>query len=158
YVLAITNSLQYRLPSGQPGFDNLVIAGDWTNNGLNFGCVESAARSGVDAGQTLLARLELYAPPFVYSDDPEPIVPGTPYVVPATPLVFGPPYQLKDVLVRGMLIDADRATMQQTVDQILGAAAPSGMKFTVLGDWAFLQLGWIGSNMSGVSPDAGYGQ
>lgn len=158
YVLAVTNTLRYRLPPGQPGFDNLVIAGDWTKNGLNFGCVESAARGGLQAGETLLARLGLYAPPFVYSDEPQPVVPGPSYVVPATPLVFGPPYQLADVLVRSMLIDADQDAMQRAVDEQLAPAAPRGMQFKVLGPWAFLQIGWIGSNTSGVSPDAGYGQ
>ena len=31
---------------GETGFDNLVITGDWTDCGLNAGCVEAAVMSG----------------------------------------------------------------------------------------------------------------
>ena len=36
----------YRLAPGSTGFANLVVAGDWTDYGLNAGCVEAAVRSG----------------------------------------------------------------------------------------------------------------
>ena len=37
------------------GFDNLVVAGDWTDSGLNAGCVEAATRSGQLAAQAVHA-------------------------------------------------------------------------------------------------------
>ncbi len=46
YVLSVKNSTPYRLNGGQSGFDNLYLAGDWTYNGLNAGCVEAAMMSG----------------------------------------------------------------------------------------------------------------
>jgi hypothetical protein len=49
YVLSVAGSTKYRLKSADTGFDNLFLAGDWTHNGLNVGCVESAAMSGVQA-------------------------------------------------------------------------------------------------------------
>jgi uncharacterized protein with NAD-binding domain and iron-sulfur cluster len=49
YVLSVAGSTRYRLKSGDSGFSNLFLAGDWTHNGLNVGCVESAAMSGVQA-------------------------------------------------------------------------------------------------------------
>jgi len=53
YVLSVAGSTKYRLKSGESGFDNLYLAGDWTHNGLNVGCVESAALSGVQASRAI---------------------------------------------------------------------------------------------------------
>jgi uncharacterized protein with NAD-binding domain and iron-sulfur cluster len=47
YVLSVPGSSQYRLPANNPDeFSNLYLAGDWTENGLNCGCMEAAVMSG----------------------------------------------------------------------------------------------------------------
>ncbi len=51
YVLSVAGSLPYRLRSDRSGFRNLYLAGDWTVNGLNAGCVEAAAISGCIAAR-----------------------------------------------------------------------------------------------------------
>jgi uncharacterized protein with NAD-binding domain and iron-sulfur cluster len=53
YVLSTAGSIQHRLASDESGFDNLVLAGDWTDNGVNGGCVEAAAISGLQAARAL---------------------------------------------------------------------------------------------------------
>ncbi|MBI1880662.1 MAG: NAD(P)-binding protein [Chloroflexi bacterium] len=54
YVLSVVDSSQYRLPAHDPDeFRNLYLAGDWTANGLNMGCVEAAAMSGLLASSVL---------------------------------------------------------------------------------------------------------
>ena len=40
---------RYRLRPDESGYDNLVLAGDWTDNGLNAGCIEAATISGLQA-------------------------------------------------------------------------------------------------------------
>lgn len=53
-VLSVPGSPQYRLPAIDPHeFSNLYLVGDWTKNGLNLGCVESAAMSGLLASNAL---------------------------------------------------------------------------------------------------------
>ena len=47
YVLSLPGTAQYRLAPDESGFDNLVLAGDWTRCGLNSGCVEAAVMSGL---------------------------------------------------------------------------------------------------------------
>jgi uncharacterized protein with NAD-binding domain and iron-sulfur cluster len=47
YVLSVPNSVQYRLPPDDSGFENLFLAGDWTRCGINAGCVEAATISGL---------------------------------------------------------------------------------------------------------------
>ena len=46
YVQSLPGTDRYRLAPGSTGFANLVVAGDWTDCGLNAGCVEAAVRSG----------------------------------------------------------------------------------------------------------------
>ncbi len=51
YVLSVPESMEHRLPSGASGFTNLVLAGDWTRNAVNLGCVEAAVSSGMAASR-----------------------------------------------------------------------------------------------------------
>ncbi len=53
YVLAPPGSLQYRISPLDSGYDNLTIAGDWTDCGFNEGCVEAAVMSGRLAAHAL---------------------------------------------------------------------------------------------------------
>jgi hypothetical protein len=57
YVQSLPGTDQYRLQPGGTGFSNLTVAGDWTNNGLNAGCVEGATRSGQLAAESVLAQV-----------------------------------------------------------------------------------------------------
>src|SRR6185437_6163864 len=57
YVFARQRTCRYRLEPGNSGFDNLFLAGDWTRNGINAGCVESAARSGALAAEAVSAAV-----------------------------------------------------------------------------------------------------
>jgi uncharacterized protein with NAD-binding domain and iron-sulfur cluster len=53
YVLAQPGSLQYRISPLDDTYDNLTIAGDWTDCGFNEGCVEAAVMSGRLAAHAL---------------------------------------------------------------------------------------------------------
>lgn len=53
YVLSVNGSLKHRLKPGASGFTNLVITGDWTDNGFNIGCVEATVMSGMLASNAI---------------------------------------------------------------------------------------------------------
>ncbi|HUF60977.1 MAG TPA: FAD-dependent oxidoreductase [Verrucomicrobiales bacterium] len=53
YVLSVAGSTKYRLWPDESGFENLVLAGDWTRNYLNIGCVEATVISAMLASQAL---------------------------------------------------------------------------------------------------------
>jgi uncharacterized protein with NAD-binding domain and iron-sulfur cluster len=53
YVLTPAGSVRSRLGAGESGVSNLVLAGDWTRNGIDGGCVESAITSGIQAAREL---------------------------------------------------------------------------------------------------------
>ena len=46
YVLSLPDTVRYRISPLDDAYDNLTVAGDWTECGLNFGCVEAAVMSG----------------------------------------------------------------------------------------------------------------
>lgn len=53
YALAAPGKCRYRISPLDMTFDNLAVAGDWTESGLNTGCVESAVMSGLLAAHAL---------------------------------------------------------------------------------------------------------
>jgi uncharacterized protein with NAD-binding domain and iron-sulfur cluster len=53
YVLTPAGSVKSRLAADASGVDNLVLAGDWTLNGIDGGCVEAAVLSGLQAARAL---------------------------------------------------------------------------------------------------------
>jgi hypothetical protein len=58
YVTTPAGSVDSRLHPDQSGFDNVVLAGDWTHSGIDGGCVEAAVISGERAGAALIARTQ----------------------------------------------------------------------------------------------------
>jgi uncharacterized protein with NAD-binding domain and iron-sulfur cluster len=65
YVITPAGNTKTRLESGKSGFDNLVLAGDWTKTPINGGCVEAAVISGMQAAQALTGEDE----PIIGEDD-----------------------------------------------------------------------------------------
>ena len=53
YVLSGKGTTSQRLRAGQTGYDNLVMAGDFTFTALNYGCVEAAVMSGMEAASAI---------------------------------------------------------------------------------------------------------
>ncbi len=53
YVLSPPGSAQYRLKPGESGFRNLTLAGDWTENTINAGCMEATVMSGLAASRAI---------------------------------------------------------------------------------------------------------
>lgn len=53
YVLSLPGTDRYRLRADRSGFDNLVLAGDWTDTGFNLGCIEAAVISGFQASRAI---------------------------------------------------------------------------------------------------------
>ncbi len=53
YVLSVAGSTKYRLWPDEARFENLVLAGDWTRNYLNIGCVEATVISAMLAAQAI---------------------------------------------------------------------------------------------------------
>jgi hypothetical protein len=56
YVLSVAGSTIHRLPPHDPDeYANLYLAGDWTDNGMNCGAMESAVLGGLLAARAFSA-------------------------------------------------------------------------------------------------------
>ena len=53
YVLSFVGTSKYRLKTDGTRFNNLFLAGDWTQNGINIGCIEAAVTSGLMASRAI---------------------------------------------------------------------------------------------------------
>ena len=53
YVQSLPGSGAHRLRADGSGFDNLFLAGDWIDSGLNAGCIEAATLGGLQAGNAI---------------------------------------------------------------------------------------------------------
>ncbi|MFZ4721396.1 MAG: FAD-dependent oxidoreductase [Ilumatobacteraceae bacterium] len=56
YTLTVAHTMQHRMKGWENGFDNLVLAGDWTYTGFNIGSFEGAVMSGKLAALALVGR------------------------------------------------------------------------------------------------------
>jgi uncharacterized protein with NAD-binding domain and iron-sulfur cluster len=56
YVQSLPGTDRYRLRSDESAYDNLFLAGDWTDSGLNAGCIEAAVLSGLQAANAVQGR------------------------------------------------------------------------------------------------------
>jgi len=54
YVTTFAGTVKYRLQPGESGYDNLLLAGDWTKTGIDGGCVEAAVISGKKAAEAII--------------------------------------------------------------------------------------------------------
>jgi hypothetical protein len=53
YTMARANTRQWRLETGQSGYANLLLAGDWIQNHILIGCVEGAVVAGLQASRAI---------------------------------------------------------------------------------------------------------
>lgn len=56
YVQSLPGTNSLRLRAEESGWDNLVLAGDWIDTGLNAGCIEAAVMSGYQAANAVLGQ------------------------------------------------------------------------------------------------------
>jgi uncharacterized protein with NAD-binding domain and iron-sulfur cluster len=56
YVQSPPGSAAHRLRADESGYDNLFLAGDWINCGLNAGCIEAAVLGGLEAANAVRGR------------------------------------------------------------------------------------------------------
>ena len=53
YTLSVAGSTKYRLKADASGYANLYLAGDWTDNHFNSGCIEASTMSGMQASRAI---------------------------------------------------------------------------------------------------------
>ncbi len=140
YVLTTAGSVEHRLPSDESGFENLSLAGDWTRNGIDGGCVEAAVISGIEAaaritgvGAVIPGRESRWLRP-------------APVELPAY-VEFGgrattpPPFLSEGGRLRGYVIRGESQRIADLVERMFDIPAGGAMDYRSLGSMVLLLLG-----------------
>jgi hypothetical protein len=148
YVLFVAGSTKHRLPADDSGFDNLVLAGDWTRTGLDAGCVEAAAMSGLQAARAITGE-DVTIPgeaPFFQArrrtprrrDDALPR-----YIDRPDEMAVRAPYGMKGVTLHAWPARADGAAAQRLVDRYLNAPSNDSLQVRVSAPWVFVVAAFL---------------
>jgi uncharacterized protein with NAD-binding domain and iron-sulfur cluster len=151
YVLTPAGSVEHRLPSDDSGFENLTLAGDWTRNGIDGGCVEAAVISGIEAAAALTGE--------------KPTIPGRAdgwlrprplerpqYVEFGGRATAPPPFQCQGGRLRSLLLRGDEESIAQLVERMFNAPAGDAVEYRPLGSPVVLLVGEFGRVASLTPP------
>ena len=122
YVTTPAGSVDSRLDPGESGFENLVLAGDWTRSGIDGGCVEAAVVSGERAAEALVAR----------RSDPRPAVHGATRYVDYGALATAPgPLLCERARLYCFFVKTDHARVQHLCDRVLKHPTGGELRYRV---------------------------
>jgi hypothetical protein len=121
YVTTPAGSVDARLDSDQSGFANLALAGDWTHNGIDGGCVEAAVISGERAATALIARRPGAGAGSRYR----------PYVEYGALATAPGPLLCERARLYCFLLSTDRARVQQLCDRVLKEPSGGARRYVV---------------------------
>jgi uncharacterized protein with NAD-binding domain and iron-sulfur cluster len=140
YVLTPAGSVKHRLPSGESGFENLALAGDWTRNGIDGGCVEAAVISGIEAAESITGIAHT-----IPGRDPDWLRPRAlelpPYVEYGGRATTPPPFLSMGGKMRGLLLEGEEDRIADLVDRMFNVPAGGSMDYRSLGSNVLLLLG-----------------
>jgi uncharacterized protein with NAD-binding domain and iron-sulfur cluster len=151
YVLTPARSVNQRLRSDESGFDNLVLAGDWTKNGIDGGCVEAAVTSGMQAARKLtgIKRSITGQSPRWIQPAPDQLPAYVEYGGRAT--APGPFLSIKGTL-RSFLLEGDEIRIADLVRRTLDEPAGPEVAYRAIGSNVLLMVGGFERVSSMASP------
>ena len=140
YVLTPAGSVKHRLPSGESGFENLALAGDWTRNGIDGGCVEAAVISGIEAAESITGIAHT-----IPGRDPDWLRPRPlelpPYVEYGGRATTPPPFLSEGGRMRGLVLQGDEQRIADLVDRMFNIPAGGSTDYRSLGSNVLLLVG-----------------
>jgi uncharacterized protein with NAD-binding domain and iron-sulfur cluster len=139
YVLTPAGTVEHRLPSGDSGFANLKLAGDWTATGIDGGCVEAAAISGMDASRAISGdptRVPGKSTSWLQPDRELP-----PYVEFGGRATAPSPFACQGGTMRSLLLEGNAAGIAELVDRMFNIPSGPGVEYRSLGSNVLMMMG-----------------
>ncbi len=151
YVLTPAGSVEHRLASDDSGFENLALAGDWTRNGIDGGCVEAAVISGIEAasaiageGRPIPGRGDRWLRPRTVE------LPG--YVEFGGRATAPPPFACSRGRMRSLLLSGDGNRIGLLVERMFNEPAGTAVEYRPLTSRVLLLIGEFGRVASLTPP------
>lgn len=139
YVLTPKGTVKDRLPSGDSGFANLKLAGDWTATGIDGGCVEAAVISGMDAARAITGDpTEVPGKGTAWIQPPRELPPYVEYGGRAT---APSPFACEGGEMRSLLLEGNAAAIAALVDRLFNVPAGTGIEYRSLGSHVMMMMG-----------------
>jgi uncharacterized protein with NAD-binding domain and iron-sulfur cluster len=170
YVLTPAKSVADRLAADESGVANLVLAGDWTRNGIDGGCVEAAMTSGMQAARALIGHDQNFTgeSPTWLTDRAAPArraparptrgrpasapptsVAGRPasgaYVEYAGRVTAPPPFISREGRFNGFVLEGDRAQMEALCQRTFNVPAAGAVEYMPLSNHLVALTGTFGA-------------
>jgi hypothetical protein len=143
YVLTPAGTVEHRLHSGDSGFANLKLAGDWTRTGIDGGCVEAAVISGMDAARAITGDQRPI--PGKSVDWLKPQARELPAYVEYGGRATAPsPFSCEDGQLQGLLLGGDATRIAALVETMFNVPAGRGIEYRSLGSNVMLLIGAFG--------------
>ncbi len=149
YVLTPAGSVEHRLASGESGFENLVLAGDWTSNGIDGGCVEAAVISGMEAARTLTSAAPVPGASTRWLQ-PQQELPA--YVEYGGRATAPPPFACAEGKLTSLILQGDGARIAALVSRMFDEPAGRSLDYRAIGSQVLLMIGQFGQVTSQTPP------
>lgn len=154
YVLSVPGTTRLRLRPDESGFENVVLAGDWTRTGLDAGCIEAATMSGLMAARHLLgtservAGEERSARALAEARARRGQLESPRYVERPDELSMRPPFTARGVELVACLLRAPQGRLQRLVDRDLNGPLRGAARYRALPFVSFVaaDMGKVASN------------
>ncbi|MFA9563127.1 MAG: FAD-dependent oxidoreductase [Acidimicrobiales bacterium] len=145
YVQTQAGTVQFRLRAEESGFENLVLAGDWTRNGIDGGSAEAAIASGRQAARALCGQ-PVYIPGEhgVLAEDTGAGAPPR-YVEYGGYQSFPGPYECGDTTLWGFIAEADHDRLSALVDKMFTQVTRGRRRWMPMGSMVMITWGDIAS-------------
>ena len=140
YVLTPAGSVEHRLPSSDSGFANLKLAGDWTSNGIDGGCVEAAVISGMYAARAITGEPTLIRGGSTSWLRPQPReLPA--YVEFGGRATAPSPFSCEGGRLQGLLLQGDGKRIATLVDRMFNLPSGDSVEYRSLGSNVMFLIG-----------------
>ena len=139
YVLTPAGTVEHRLSSGDSGFDNLKLAGDWTATGIDGGCVEAAVISGMDAARAITGDPTHVPGKSTNWLQPDRELP--PYVEYGGRATAPSPFACEGGTMRSLLVEGDANAIAELVDRMFNVPSGSGIEYRSFGSHVMMMMG-----------------
>ena len=167
YVLTKVDTSRYRLAPGQSGFDNLFLAGDWTDYGFNLGCFEGAVMSGRQAADAIVsanaARSSGQATrpqgAFAAAGSGGTNQPLPPFVEYVSAQTLPGPIDFRNVTMWAFLLTGDLSQLTQLCQSFFDQPTGGRVKFAPLTPWVIMNFAnfaegrFVGNEQRGYSSE-----